>query len=129
MTWLSSLPHQIPFRAASAAKRIDDSTIEGSFVCTANDPLPHAIMIVEAMAQLAGGLAFHETKGHGFLTGVDRCEVDRPIVVGDVVRFTIKMDVAFGGMFRFSGRGEVDGVEVVRGKFYLASPETVNAKT
>lgn len=122
MTWLASLPHQIPFRAASAATRVDEKTIEGTFVVTANDPLPFEVMIVEAMAQLAGGLAFHETRGHGFLTGVDRCEVVRPVVVGEVVRFTINMDAAFGGIFRFTGRGSVDGVEVIRGKFYLASP-------
>jgi len=123
VNWLGALPHQIPFRAASSAQRIDEKTIEGSFLVTANDPLPFNIMIVEAMAQLAGGLAFHETKGHGFLTGVDRCEVDRAIEAGEVVRFTITMDAAFGGIFRFSGRGAVDGVEVVRGKFYLASPD------
>ena len=128
MTWLASLPHQIPFRAASAAQRIDEATITGTFLCTANDELPLDVMIVEAMAQLAGGLAFHETRGHGFLTGVDRCEVDRKIVCGDVVRFTIKLEASFGGIFRFTGRGEVDGVEVVRGKFYLASPDT-NAQT
>ena len=29
-------------------------------------------MAVEAMAQLAGGLVFHE---QGFLTGIDRCEI------------------------------------------------------
>ena len=28
----------------------------------------------------------------------------------------------FGGTFRFSGRGLVDGVEVIRGTFYLAKP-------
>jgi 3-hydroxymyristoyl/3-hydroxydecanoyl-(acyl carrier protein) dehydratase len=123
VSWLASLPHQIPFRAASSAQRIDEKTIEGAFLVTANDPLPLEVMLVEAMAQLAGGLAFHETKGHGFLTGVDRCEVDRAIEAGEVVRFTITMDAAFGGIFRFNGRGAVDGVEVIRGKFYLASPD------
>jgi 3-hydroxymyristoyl/3-hydroxydecanoyl-(acyl carrier protein) dehydratase len=117
MSWLAALPHQIPFRAASAATRIDDKTIEGSFLCTANDALPVDVMAVEAMAQLAGGLVFDE---QGLLTGIDACEVDRGIVAGDVVRFTVTLDAAFGGTFRFSARGSVDGVEVIRGKFYLA---------
>src|SRR5258708_14011684 len=73
--WLSSLPHQIPFRAASTAKWIDAKTIEGRFLISANDRIFHEVMLVEAMAQLGGGLAFHERRGHGFLTGVDRCEV------------------------------------------------------
>lgn len=120
MSWLSSLPHQIPFRAASAATRIDDRTIEGLFVCTANDTLPSELMAVEAMAQLAGGLVLRE---QGFLTGIDRCEIDRAIVAGDVVRFVVALDASFGGTFRFSGRGSIDGVEVVRGRFYLADAQ------
>ncbi len=123
MTWLQTLPHQIPFRAASSARRIDDATIEGTFVCTADDPLPFAILAVEAMAQLAGGLAFHQTQGHGFLSGIDGVTLDRAIEPGEVVRFRVTMSASFGGTFRFLGSGEVDGVEVIRGKFYLASPQ------
>ena len=118
MSWLASLPHQIPFRAASAATRIDDKTIEGSFLCTANDELPLEVMAVEAMAQLAGGLVFD---AQGFLTGIDRCELDRALTPGDVVRFVVTLEAAFGGTFRFDGRGSVDGVEVARGRFYLAA--------
>jgi 3-hydroxymyristoyl/3-hydroxydecanoyl-(acyl carrier protein) dehydratase len=117
--WLKDLPHQIPFRAASAVRRLDDKTIEGVFVCTANDFLTAEIMVVEAMAQFAGGLAFRE---QGFLTGIDRCEVLRPIVAGDAVEIRVTLEVAFGGTFRFSGVGHVDGVEAVRGRFYLAAP-------
>src|SRR5207237_1150598 len=91
MNWLGSLPHQIPFRAASAARRIDNKTIEGTFLCTANETLPVEIMVAEAMAQLAGGLAFHDTHGPGFLTGIDGCEIDRPIEVGDVVTFVVTL--------------------------------------
>ena len=123
MSWLVSLPHQIPFRAASAATRIDDKTIEGLYVCTVNDQLPTGVMAVEAMAQLGGGLAFAESGAHGFLTGIDGCEVDRSIEAGDVIRFVVTLDADFGGTFRFSGRGLLDGVEIIRGRFYLASPD------
>ncbi|HKO59147.1 MAG TPA: hypothetical protein VJ276_24990 [Thermoanaerobaculia bacterium] len=122
MSWLASLPHQIPFRAASAVKRQDKDTIEGVFLVTANDPLPFEVMIVEAMAQFAGGLAFHQRKGHGFLSGVDRCEVVRPVVAGEIVHVTVRMEASFGGIFRFAGSGSVDGVEVVHGRFYLSEP-------
>src|SRR5437588_10363701 len=113
MTWLDNLPHQIPFRAASSAVRIDANTIEGTFLCTANDALPLEVMAVEAMAQLAGGLVFDE---QGFLTGVDGCEIDRPIVPGDVVRIVVTLDAAFGGAFRFSARGSIGPEEVLRGR-------------
>jgi 3-hydroxymyristoyl/3-hydroxydecanoyl-(acyl carrier protein) dehydratase len=121
VSWLASLPHQIPFRAASAAVRVDDKTIEGSYLCTANDFLPSGLMAVEAMAQLGGGLAFAESRSHAFLSGIDGCEIDRAISPGDVIRFVVTLDADFGGMFRFSGKGSVDGVEVIRGRFYLAT--------
>ena len=116
--WLSSLPHQIPFRAASAARVIDEKTIEGDYLCTANDVLPTGVMALEAMAQLAGGLVLKE---RGFLTGLDRCEVLREIGPGDLLSCRITLEMEFGGTFRFSGSGAIDGVEAVRGRFYLAS--------
>jgi 3-hydroxymyristoyl/3-hydroxydecanoyl-(acyl carrier protein) dehydratase len=117
MSWLSNLPHQIPFRAASAVRRVDEKIIEGDYLVTANDILPAEVMAVEAMAQFAGGLVLKE---QGFLTGVDRCEVLRALVPGDVVACTVTLEAGFGGTFRFSGIGRVGGVEAVRGRFYLA---------
>ena len=117
MSWLASLPHQIPFRAASAVLRIDETTIEGTYLCTANDVMPAAMMAIEAMAQFAGGLVLRE---QGFLTGVDRCELLREIVPGDLMVCTVTLDASFGGTFRFSGSGRIDGVDAVRGTFYLA---------
>lgn len=124
MSWLGNLPHQIPFRAATAVRRIDETTIEGIYVCTANDILPSGVMAVEAMAQFAGGLVLED---QGFLTGIDRCEVLREIVPGDVMVCTVSLEAAFGGTFRFSGTGQIDGVEAVRGRFYLASSERAEA--
>lgn len=120
MSWLASLPHQIPFRAASAATRIDDKTIEGLYVCTAGDAMPSGVMAMEAMAQLGGGLAFANSRSHAFLSGIDRCEIDRAIESGDMIRFVVTLDADFGGTFRFTGSGAIDGVEVIRGRFYLA---------
>lgn len=120
MNWLANLPHQIPFRAASAVNQIDEKTIRGIYVCTANDTLPAEVMVVEAMAQFAGGLVFRE---QGFFTGIDRCEVLRAIEPGDVVAITVTLEADFGGTYRFSGTGMVDGVDVVRGRFYLSSAQ------
>ena len=118
MSWLANLPHQIPFRAASAAHRIEEKSIDGVYVCTANDTLSPEVTVVEAMAQFAGGLVFRE---QGFFTGIDRCEVMRAIEPGDVVAIHVELEAEFGGTFRFNGVGRIDGVEVVRGRFYLAS--------
>jgi 3-hydroxymyristoyl/3-hydroxydecanoyl-(acyl carrier protein) dehydratase len=120
VSWLANLPHQIPFRAASAATRIDEKTIEGLYVCTADDTMPPDVMVIEAMAQLGGGLAFANSPSHASLSGIDRCEIDRAIEAGDVIRFVVTLDADFGGTFRFTGSGAIDGVEVIRGRFYLA---------
>lgn len=117
MNWLAQLPHQIPFRAASTGRQIDDRTIVGTFLCTANDRLPQ-IMLAEAMAQLGGGLVFRE--GHGLLTGIDDCEVSRTIEPGDVVELTVTLDAEFGGTYRFTGTASIGGLQCARGRFYLA---------
>lgn len=118
MSWLSNLPHQIPFRAASAVRTIDEKTIEGLYLCTANDLLPAGVMAVEAMAQFAGGLVFRE---QGYFTGIDRCEVVRQVEPGEVMVCTVTLEAEFGGTYRFHGTGRVDGVEVLQGRFYLSA--------
>ncbi len=121
MSWLSSLPHQIPFRAASAVIRRDENSIEGTFLCTASDSSYPEIMLIEAMAQFAGGLVFPGSR-HGLLSGIDGCEITRPIEPGDVVTLVVAREASFGGLHRFSGRALVAGLECARGRFYLAEP-------
>lgn len=120
MSWLASLPHQIPFRAASAVTRRDDTSIDGTFLWTANESLPPELMLVEAMAQFGGGLVFDPAR-HGFVSGIDSCEVDRAIVAGDRVDIHVALEADFSGIFRFRGTASIDGVEVARGRFYLAA--------
>jgi 3-hydroxymyristoyl/3-hydroxydecanoyl-(acyl carrier protein) dehydratase len=127
MNWLASLPHQIPFRAASDARPIDDKTIEGDFVCTANDALMPGelsldIMLVEAMAQCAGGVAFRDRPGHAYLSGIDHFETDRPVEPGDFVTIRATLDAEFGALYRFSATATAAGLEFARARFYLATP-------
>lgn len=117
MTWLTSLPHQIPFRAASSVISRDESSIRGKFLWTANDLATPEVMLVEAMAQFAGGLVF---EAQGFISGIDDCEVARPVSAGDVVIIDVALEADFGRIFRFRGTASIDGVEIGRGRFYLA---------
>ena len=120
MSWLASLPHQIPFRAASSVVRRDAKSIDGTFLWTANETLPAEVMLIEAMAQFGGALVFDPAR-HGFVSGIDRCQIDRPIAAGDRVDIHVTLDAEFGSIFRFTGSGSVDGVEIARARFYLAS--------
>ncbi|HUP44224.1 MAG TPA: hypothetical protein VM779_01810 [Thermoanaerobaculia bacterium] len=119
MSWLGSLPHQIPFRAASAVQRRDVSSIEGTFLWTANDTMPPELMLVEAMAQFGGGLVFDPTR-HGFVSGIDDCRIHRAIEPGDLLTVQVTLDGDFAGIFRFRGTAAANGVEVARARFYLA---------
>lgn len=92
--------------------------MQGTFLCTVNDRLATPVMLVEAMAQLAGALVFRE--GHGFLTGIDDCEVNRAIEPGDIVQLSVTHDAEFGGTHRFSGTATIGGLQCARGRFYLA---------
>ena len=122
MNWLASLPHQIPFRAASSGRRIDDATVEGEFLRTANDLASFELMLAEAMAQLAGGLVFAAGE-RGVLSAIDDFTVDDAIGVGDVVRIRVELEAALGALFRCRAAAFVDGVEVARGRFVLASAQ------
>ena len=115
---MRELPHQIPFRAASRLIRRDASTIEGEYVCTANDAMPLDVMLVEAMAQFGGALVFD---AQGYLSAIDECELVRVPVAGDVVRLEVKLDASLGALHRFSAVGRIDGVEVARARFYLSA--------
>ena len=122
MSWLASLLHQIPFRAASTGHRVDDKTIEGDYLCADGDL---ALFLAEAMAQLAGGLVFDAAQ-HGFLSGIDDFVLGA-VMPGDVVHITVHLDAQLGALFRFTARGSIDGVDVARGRFTLAAPGHENA--
>jgi len=115
---MRELPHQIPFRVASRLIRRDARSIEGEFVCTANDAMPLEVMVVEAMAQFGGALVLD---AQGYLSAIDDCELARVPVAGDVVRIEVKLDASLGALHRFSAVGRVDGVEVARARFCLSA--------
>lgn len=126
-SWLTTLPHQIPFRAASRVTKLDERSIEGQFLCTASDALTESApalnwMLFEAMAQFGGGLAFRERPGHGFLSAIDDASMDVPMEVGQTFEVKVELEADFGGIFRFRGRAFLDGVECARARFYLSTP-------
>lgn len=123
--WLRALPHQIPFRAASSAQRIDDSTIAGTMLVSAGDALAEGepisqLLIFEAMAQIGGALAFGVDAEPAHLSAIDRAELSSPVVVGDRIDLRVTLDAHFGAIFRFSGTATRDGEQVATARFYLA---------
>ncbi|MGK2857520.1 MAG: hypothetical protein ACSLFQ_09965 [Thermoanaerobaculia bacterium] len=128
---LSGLPHQIPFRATSRIEVVDDEHAEGVFHQSAADSLgegiPIELLVIEAMAQTAGVLAFRGTSEPGFLSAIDEARFDRALFGGDSFRLKIRLVKSFGGIHRFDGVALDGETEFARARFYLAAQEGESA--
>lgn len=99
--------------------------MEGRFLCSAGDALGEGVavdvMLVEAMAQIGGGLAFGDSSEPGFLSAIDNVQIDGPIQAGDAFDITVTLDADFSGVYRFSGIARIGEVERARARFYLTT--------
>jgi 3-hydroxyacyl-[acyl-carrier-protein] dehydratase len=127
---ISYLPHRYPFLLVD---RVLDFTPEESIRAiknvTANEPhfMGHfpefpvmpGVLIVEAMAQVGGILAFQSApKDQEFLvffTGIDGVRFRKPVRPGDQLLFELTCLRRRGNMWRFKGEAFVDGNLVCEG--------------
>ncbi len=78
-------------------------------------PVMPGVLIIEAMAQSAAILAFKsagKTPEDGsiyFFAGIDAARFKRPIIAGDQMIMSVEMIAAKRGLYKFTGRAEVDG--------------------
>jgi len=81
-------------------------------------PVMPGVLILEAMAQAAGILAFitagvypdEDTKL--YFAGIDKARFRRPVIPGDQVVLTATLQRRIRTIWKFAARAEVDGVEV-----------------
>ncbi|HET8552013.1 MAG TPA: 3-hydroxyacyl-ACP dehydratase FabZ [Gammaproteobacteria bacterium] len=137
---LQQLPHRYPFLLVD---RVLDCTPGESLTAiknvTINEPFfpghfPHrpvmpGVMILEAMAQATGLLAF-ETLGHPppdnilyYLVGIDGARFKRPVEPGDQLVLKVQLTRAVRSVWRFKGRAEVDGNLAAEAQFMCASKD------
>jgi len=76
-------------------------------------PIMPGVLIVEAMAQVAGVLAFRSgMEGNGkvvYFMSIEKAKFRRPVVPGDQLRLEIKVLQQRGTVWKFSGAATVDG--------------------
>lgn len=120
------LPHRYPFLLVDRVVELEvGERIRGLKNVTINEPfftghfpgqpVMPGVLIIEAMAQLAGVLAL---AGDGrsadsgsifYLAGVDKARFKRPVTPGDQLVMEAKLLVAKRTLTKFACRAEVDG--------------------
>jgi 3-hydroxyacyl-[acyl-carrier-protein] dehydratase len=138
------LPHRYPFLLVDRVLEC----VEGEHVralknVTVNEPFfpghfPHrplmpGVLIIEALAQAAGVLAFKTAKvvpdsdARFYFVAIDRARFRKPVEPGDQLILTVKFVRAFKGIWKFEGVAEVAGVEVASCEMMVA-PEIKGPK-
>jgi beta-hydroxyacyl-ACP dehydratase FabZ len=116
------LPHRFPFLLVDRIEEMEDERIVGIKNVTANEPffMGHfpefpvmpGVLIVEAMAQVAGVLALSKMKGQQrvvLLAMIEQAKFRKPVVPGDQLRIEMKVDKLKTSVAKMSGTASVDG--------------------
>jgi beta-hydroxyacyl-ACP dehydratase FabZ len=119
------LPHRYPFLLVDKILEMDDERIVGIKNVTANEPhftghfpefpVMPGVLIVEAMAQVAGVLVLSKI-GRGnklvLLASIDNAKFRRPVLPGDTLRIEMKVGKRKASVAKMYGTATVDGVVV-----------------
>ena len=102
----ATLPHRYPFLLVDRIQELEAGRrVVGIKNVTVNEPffqghfpqrpIMPGVLIIEAMAQVGGVLAFKSAPPAGrpvvYLTGVDKAKFRKPVVPGDQLRFEIEV--------------------------------------
>jgi beta-hydroxyacyl-ACP dehydratase FabZ len=120
---LDILPHRYPFllidrvleleegKRARGLKNvtINEPFFQGHFP---GQPIMPGVLIVEAMAQVGGILAFKSANVRDrvvYFMGIDKARFRRPVLPGDTVEFELTVKKTRGTIWTFKGEAFVDG--------------------
>ncbi len=119
------LPHRYPFLLVDRIEELEEKRIVGIKNVTINEPFfqghfpGHPVMpgvlIIEAMAQVAGVLALHQMGGEQqvvYLAMIEQAKFRRPVVPGDQLLIEMKVDRLKATVAKMSGTATVDGAVV-----------------
>ncbi|MDI6801177.1 MAG: 3-hydroxyacyl-ACP dehydratase FabZ [Thermodesulfovibrionales bacterium] len=118
---LSILPHRYPFLLVDKIAELEPNvravgiknvTINEPFFPGhfPDNPIMPGVLIVEAMAQVAGILAFKSgIRGKSvYFMSIEKVKFRKPVLPGDQLRFEVKITHARGNVLKFSGNAYVD---------------------
>ena len=134
------LPHRYPFllvdrvlecKPFESIKAIKNVTVtepffQGHFP---GKPIMPGVLILEAMAQATGLLAFHSHQARSqsqnvyYLVGVDKARFKRPVEPGDQLILTAQLQRRIRGIYRFTAEAHVEGALVSSAEFMTTEAE------
>ena len=134
------LPHRYPFLLVDRViECVKGESIRAIKNVTANEPFfsghfPNrpvmpGVMIIEALAQAAGILAFvtadvvPDDSTRFYFVGIDKARFRKPVEPGDQLILTAKLERAIRGIWKFTTVAYVGDVEVTSAEMMVA-PET-----
>ena len=137
------LPHRYPFLLVDRVLELDpDRRIVGIKNVTINEPffqghfpgrpVMPVVLILEAMAQVGGLLAFR-SMGQSkrpvvYLTGVDGAKFRKPVVPGDQLEYHVRKIRNRGRVWRFYGEAKVNGQIVAEAEISAMLADTAEAR-
>jgi len=136
---LAQLPHRYPFLLVDRViECVPGRRIEAIKNVTVNEPffpghfpgrpVMPGVIILEALAQAAGILAFKtagvvpDEKSRFFFVGIDKARFRRPVEPGDRLVLKATLERAIRGIWKFDTVAEVDGT-VVASATMMVAPE------
>ena len=134
---MAQLPHRYPMLLVDRVTEcVPGKRIRAIKNVTANEPyfqghfshrpVMPGVMILEALAQAAGILAFKtagvvpDEKTRFYFVGIDRARFRRPVEPGDQLVLKATLERAIRGIWKFSTIAEVDGEEVASATMMVA---------
>jgi beta-hydroxyacyl-ACP dehydratase FabZ len=126
------LPHRYPFLLVDRIEELEPERIVGIKNVTANEPfftghfpdypVMPGVLIVEAMAQVAGVLVLNTIPDRKnklvLLAGVDGAKFRKPVRPGDQLRIEMKLLKRKATLAKMSGTATVNGVLVAEAEMF-----------
>ena len=134
---LKQLPHRYPFllvdrvlecRPGESIRALKNVTYNEPFFVGhfPARPVMPGVMIIEALAQTAGILAFVTTdtvpnkESRFYFVGIDKARFRKPVVPGDQLLLSAQLERSFKGIWRFSTVARVGEDEVAHAEMMVA---------
>jgi 3-hydroxyacyl-[acyl-carrier-protein] dehydratase len=127
---MSILPHRYPFLLVDRVLSLEPSVnVVGIKNVTMNEPfftghfpenpVMPGVLIVEAMAQVAGILAFKSGMqgSQVYFMSIDKVKFRKPVVPGDQLRFEVKVVQVRGNVWKFGGAAFIEDKMAAEAEF------------